>query len=38
MGLTTPDNVTKPFVLNERFRSYNQKKEQFFENEVIRIV
>nr|WP_235610975.1 hypothetical protein [Candidatus Enterovibrio luxaltus] len=36
--LTTPDNVTRPFVLNERFQSFHKEKEQLFRNKVIRII
>ncbi|WP_394336762.1 hypothetical protein [Candidatus Enterovibrio altilux] len=33
--LATPDNVMKPFVLNERFHSFYKEKDQFFSNEII---
>nr|WP_161492908.1 hypothetical protein [Candidatus Enterovibrio luxaltus] len=29
MVLTPPDNVTKPFVLNERFQSFPKKRINF---------
>ncbi|WP_394348997.1 hypothetical protein [Candidatus Enterovibrio altilux] len=35
--VTIPDNIIKPFVLNERFRSSHQKK-QFFVNKSIHII
>ncbi|WP_161492988.1 hypothetical protein [Candidatus Enterovibrio altilux] len=38
MELGAPDNVTIPFVLNERFHSFLQAKERLLGNEVIRII
>ncbi|ATF09254.1 hypothetical protein BTN50_0740 [Candidatus Enterovibrio altilux] len=38
MVLTIPDNITKPFVLNEQFHSFHQEKEQLFKNEAIQVI
>ncbi|ATF09719.1 hypothetical protein BTN50_1230 [Candidatus Enterovibrio altilux] len=35
MALTTPDNITNPFVLNERFHPCYHEKQQIFKNEII---
>ncbi|ATF09088.1 hypothetical protein BTN50_0561 [Candidatus Enterovibrio altilux] len=37
MVLTTPDNVTQPFVLDERLHPFYQKNKKFG-NKVIRII
>ncbi|ATF10299.1 hypothetical protein BTN50_1879 [Candidatus Enterovibrio altilux] len=38
MVLTTPDNVMKPFVLNERSHLANKEKQRFFKNVIIRVM
>nr|WP_263363234.1 hypothetical protein [Candidatus Enterovibrio luxaltus] len=38
MRLTTPDNITKLFTLNERLHSSHQEGKQLFWKEVIRAI
>ncbi|ATF09124.1 hypothetical protein BTN50_0602 [Candidatus Enterovibrio altilux] len=38
MVLATPDNLMKPFVLNERFHLPHEDTEQFLKNEIICLI